>query len=83
MDLRVKLLGHQPTSTWRVNLPGSKLCNQTATENIQGRLLNGVAAERVCCTAPSTYTQKFIHIEQHREFRNASDWIQPIMETFP
>jgi len=83
--LRDKLLLHQPTSTWRVNLPDpeSESCDQTAIENIQGRLLNGVPAERVCCTAASSYTQKFIHIEQHKEFRDPSDWIAPITDTFP
>lgn len=82
-----------PPLTWKVDLPksdfcnldlpGSESCDLNATENIQGRLLNGVTAERVCCTAASSYTQKFIHIEQHKEFRNPSDWIEAITDTFP
>jgi hypothetical protein len=83
MVLRDKLLLHHNNPKWRVNLPGSGSCDQTATENIQGRLLNGVAAERVCSTAASSYTQKFIHIEQHKEFRDPKDWIAPITDTFP
>jgi hypothetical protein len=50
---------------------------------MQGRLLNGVAPERVCCTPASGITQKFIHIEQHMEFRTPSDWIAPITDAFP
>jgi hypothetical protein len=69
--------------TWVADLPGSGLCDLNATENMQGRLLNGVAALCVCCTAASSYTQKFIHIEQDPNFRNPSDWIAPITDTFP
>ena len=79
--LRANLLVHH--QTWVVHLPGSGLCDLNATENVQGRLLNGVAAQCVCCTAASSYTQKFIHIEQDPNFRNPSDWIAPITETFP
>jgi hypothetical protein len=79
--LRDNLLVHHPT--WNVDLPGSGSCSLNATENVQGRLLNGVAAECVCCTAASSYTQKFVHIEQDPNFRNPSDWIAPITDTFP
>ena len=79
--LRDNLLVHHPT--WDVDLPGSGSCSLNATENVQGCLLNGVAAERVCWTAASSYTQKFVHIEQDRDFRNPSDWIAPITDTFP
>jgi hypothetical protein len=75
------LLVHHPT--WDVDLPGSDSCSLNATENVQGRLLNGVAAECVCCTEGSSYTQKFVHIEQDPNFRNPSDWIAPIRDTFP
>ena len=79
--LRDNLLVHHPT--WDVDLPGSGSCSLNATKNVQGRLLNGVAAECVCCTAASSYTQKFVHIEQDPNFRNPSDWIAPITDTFP
>lgn len=79
--LRGNVLVHHPT--WDVDLPGSGSCILNATENVQGRLLNGVAAESVCGTAGSSYTQKFIHIEQDPNFRNPSDWIAPITATFP
>ena len=80
--LRDRLLLHHPT--WRVDLPGYGSCSLNATENVQGRLLNGVAAERVCDTPASSYAQKFIHIEQDPDdFRDPSNWIAPITETFP
>jgi hypothetical protein len=79
--LRAKLLQHNPT--WHVSLPGSGSCGLNATENMQGRLINGVAAERVCCTPASGITQKFIHIEQHTAFRSPSDWIAPVTDAFP
>jgi hypothetical protein len=79
--LRDKLLLHNPS--WVVGLPGSGSCGLNATENMQGRLLNGVASERVCCTPASGITQKFIHIEQHMEFRTSSDWIAPVTDAFP
>ena len=68
---------------WGVSLAGEGSCDRNATENMQGRLLNGVAAERVCCTPASSITQKFIHIEQHKAFRTADDWIAPVTDTFP
>jgi hypothetical protein len=79
--LRDKLLLHNPT--WVVGLPGPSACNLNATENMQGRLINGVAPERVCCTAASGITQKFIHIEQHMEFRTPVSWIAPVTDAFP
>jgi hypothetical protein len=73
----------QHNQNWRVSLPGPGSCDRNGTENMQGRLLNGVAPERVCCTPPSGIKQKFIHIEQHMEFRTPSDWIAPITDAFP
>lgn len=79
--LRGNLRVHHPT--WDVDLPGSGSCGLNATENVQGRLLNGVAADSVCSTEASTYTQKFVHIEQDPNFRNPGDWTAPITSTFP
>jgi hypothetical protein len=67
----------------RLALPEPGSCDLNASDNMQGRLLNGVAPERVCCTPASGITQKFIHIEQHMEFRTPSDWIAPITDAFP
>jgi hypothetical protein len=79
--LRDKLLLHNPT--WVVSLPGPGLCDLNATKNVQGRLLNGVAPERVCCSVASHITQRFIHIEQHPSFRIPSEWIAPFTDAFP
>jgi hypothetical protein len=79
--LRDSLLVHHPT--WNVGLPGSGVCSLNATENVQGRLLNGIDVESVCGTAASSYTQRFVHIEQDPNFRTPSDWIAPIIATFP
>jgi hypothetical protein len=69
--------------SWDVDLPGSNSCGLNATENVQGRLWNGVAAESVCGTAASSYSQRFIHIEQDPGFRNPADWTRVIIATFP
>jgi hypothetical protein len=68
---------------WDVDLPGSNSCGLNATENMQGRLLNGVAAQNVCSVAASAVSQKFIHIEQDPNFRNPADWTAAIVKTFP
>jgi hypothetical protein len=81
--LRDKLRLHHQSPKWRVSLAGSRSCKLNATKNMQGRLLNGVAAEHVCSTPASSITQKFIHIEQHMEFRTADDWIAPVTDAFP
>jgi hypothetical protein len=81
--LRELLLHNSNNSKWRVSLAGESSCDLNATENMQGRLINGVAAERVCRTPASSITQKFIHIEQHMEFRTPSKWIAPLTDAFP
>lgn len=81
-QLRDAILQVHPSS-WSVALPGSGACTLVATANVQGRLLNGVAPASVCGTAASTYSGKFIHIEQDPGFRNASDWSAAVASTFP
>jgi hypothetical protein len=66
--LRDNLLVHHPT--WDVDLPGVGACILNATDNTQGRLINGVPAGSVCCTPASSYNGRFIHIEQDPSFRN-------------
>jgi hypothetical protein len=79
--LKANLLVHNPT--WDVDLPGTGACTLNATDNTQGRLINGVPAGSVCGTAASSYNGKFIHIEQDPNFRNPSDWINPVKDTWP
>jgi fibronectin type 3 domain-containing protein len=50
---------------------------------VQGRLLNGTAEPNVFTTAAQASTDRFVHVEQHREMRVASSWITPVTETFP
>jgi len=71
------------TSSWVVVVPGDALsCSLNGTDNVQGRLLNGVASGDLCTVAATGYTGRFIHIEQKFDFRNAADWISAILATF-
>jgi hypothetical protein len=79
--LRKNLLVHHPT--WRVDLPGACACSLNATDNTQGRLINGVPEGSVCCTPASSYNGRFIHIEQDPDFRKPGDWIGPVKDTWP
>ena len=79
--LRDKLLAHHPDRD--VDLPGAGACILNATDNTQGRLLNGVPAVGVCGTPALSYNGRFIHIEQDPNFRNPCDWINPVRVTFP
>ena len=78
--LRDNLLVHHPT--WDVDLPGAGACILNATDNTQGRLINGVPAASVCCIPASSYNGRFIHIEQDPSFRNPWDWINPVRDTW-
>jgi cellulose 1,4-beta-cellobiosidase len=66
-----------------VETPGTGACSLNATDNTQGRLINGVAASQVCGTAASSYTGRFLHAEQDPGFRTASDWVQAVVDTWP
>jgi hypothetical protein len=46
-------------------------------------LLNGVPAANVCGTAASSYSGRFLHIEQDPGFRTPSDWVQAVEDTWP
>lgn len=79
--LRKRLLVHHPI--WKVDLPGASACSLNATDNTQGRLINGVAAGSVCGTAAPGYNGRFIHIEQDPDFRNPSAWTNPVKDAWP
>jgi hypothetical protein len=78
--LRDNLQVYHPT--WDVDLPGAGACSLNATDNTQGRLINGVPAGSVCCMPASSYNGRFIHIEQDPNFRNPWDWINPVRDTW-
>ena len=79
-QLRDNLSVYHPL--WDVDLPGAGACSLNATDNTQGRLLNGVAAASVCGTAASSYSGRFIHVEQDPNYRNAGDWVAPLEDTW-
>ena len=81
LELKNNILVYHPA--WKVETPGTGACSLNATDNVQGRLLNGVAAGSVCGTAASSYTGRFIHNEQDPGFRNASDWLEAVRDTWP
>lgn len=62
---------------WEISLPSDNSCVLTATQNVCGRLLNGVSESSVCSLSSSTASGEFIHIEQNsaaREDSNYSRW---------
>ncbi|KAF7436401.1 hypothetical protein PC9H_003234 [Pleurotus ostreatus] len=56
----------QVFTTWNISLPSDSSCGLTATTNVFGRLLNGIAEEDVCVrdADATTVSGQFIHIEQ-------------------
>ena len=81
VTLRNNILVYHPT--WDVDLPGSGACSLNATDNTQGRLINGVPAGSECATAATTYNGRFIHIEQDPTYRNPADWLDAVRDTWP
>jgi hypothetical protein len=79
--LKSNLLAHHPT--WAVQTTGTGACTLNATDNTQGRLINGVAPAQVCGTAASSYTGRFLHVEQDPGFRAPADWVQAVNDTWP
>jgi hypothetical protein len=81
LELKNAILAYHPT--WKLETPGTGACTLNATDNVQGRRLNGVAAGAVCGTAASSYTGTFLHIEQDPGFRNPNDWVSAVNDTWP
>ena len=81
LELRAALLSSHPA--WLVAVPGSGACSLNGTDNVLGRLLNGVPAANVCGTAASGYTGQFLHIEQDPNFRASADWLPAIRDVWP
>lgn len=80
-QLQQAMLSRHPA--WSIQVPGSGACSQTGTDNTQGRLLNGVDAASVCTTAATSYSGRFLHIEQDPGFRSPADWNAAVLETWP
>lgn len=81
LELKNNMLLYHPT--WDLETTGSGACTLNATDNTQGRLMNGVAAANVCTTAASSYSGRFLHIEQDPGFRTPADWVQAVEDTWP
>jgi hypothetical protein len=75
LELRNSMLAAHPT--WNIETPDSS-CTLNATDNVQGRLINGVSEASVCGTAASSYNGRFLHIEQDPNMRNPADWIPSV-----
>lgn len=69
---------------WDVRDPGDGGCTLNATNNVQGRILNGVAYANVCSTAASaSAADKFIHIEQKPgTYQVAGNWSQAVRDAW-
>jgi hypothetical protein len=80
LELKNNMVAKHPT--WNLGTPVSGGCSLNATDNVQGRLINGVPAANVCTTAASSYNGMFLHIEQDPGFRTASDWIPSVNEVW-
>jgi hypothetical protein len=67
---------------WSVKMPGSGTCALHAEDNVEGRLLNGVAADKACSAEAKSTSGTFVHIEQKREARDPNLWLTPVTEAF-
>lgn len=64
---------------WVIRVPGEEPpCDYYGSTNIQGRTCNGVPNDVVCDTYASSYSSRFIHIEQNPEMREPEYWIDAI-----
>ena len=80
LELKAALLTYHPV--WKVAVPGSGACSLNGTDNVLGRLLNGVPAADVCDTAASGYSGQFLHIEQDPSFRAPADWLPAVADAW-
>jgi hypothetical protein len=68
---------------WVVRDPGNGVCVYDGTNNVQGRILNGVPYSSACTTPATTAVgNTFIHIEQKPWSRKATAWEQAVLDTW-
>ncbi|KAJ7259791.1 hypothetical protein C8J57DRAFT_491371 [Mycena rebaudengoi] len=72
---------------WNISLPSDSSCSLTATENVFGRLINGIAEVGVCALGSNARlaTGQFIHIEQaaiSRQPEAYASWTTAILAAF-
>lgn len=79
LTLQSKMAVNQPGLSFQV--PPSTQCDLNATDNVQGRYLNGAAT--VCSSnAGGTTTGKFVHVEQLVSARNPLLWSPSVSQTW-
>jgi len=80
--LKQMIISNQPD--WDVRAAGDGSCTLHATDNVQGRLLNGVSYSNACSTSASAPVgDKFIHIEQKPgPYQEANHWAQAVRDTW-
>jgi hypothetical protein len=80
--LKQMIADDQPN--WDVRDPGDGGCSLNATDNIQGRILNGVSYGSACSTAAgSPAGDKFLHIEQKPgTYQVAANWSQAVRDSW-
>ncbi|KAJ7474237.1 hypothetical protein FB451DRAFT_1035463 [Mycena latifolia] len=83
--LKTELMAAFPT--WNVSLPSDSACSLTATDNVFGRLVNGISEQLVCTNASTAVltTGEFIHIEQAIISRGSaaySGWTAALLAAF-
>jgi hypothetical protein len=87
LTLKANLLRANPQ--WLVTVAGDRLpdgspvCALNGTTDTAGRFLNDVPVTDCCTTNASTASGRFIHIEQDPAMRAGTDWIRPVIETWP
>ena len=85
--LKTNLLASNAFMGSNITLPSDSPCILTATTNILGRFLNGVALGSVCGTGAtaSTATGRFVHVEQEAAARASTvytKWENALKATF-
>jgi hypothetical protein len=83
-DLKQLITAYQQPNNWIVKDPGDGGgCNKNGTDNVQGRILNGVPYDIACSKeARGPVRDKFIHIEQKDYCRDAAAWSQAVLDTW-
>ena len=71
-------------SNWDVRDPGDGGCTLNATDNVQGRILNGMSYANACSnTASAPVADKFIHVEQKPgTYQVAGNWSQAVRDAW-
>jgi hypothetical protein len=80
----LKVLIRADQRGWDVRDPSDGGCTLNATDNVQGRILNGVAYATACSTvAAAPAGDKFIHIEQQPgTYQVADNWAPAVRDTW-